>query len=332
MRVLVAGGAGFIGSNFVRHALRDLGWEVLVYDMLTYAGRLENLHDVLSDLQFVRGDIADEEKLSSVVDSFRPDVVVNFAAETHVDRSINEPAPFIKTNVLGLFTILEVLRRRRGIQLVHVSTDEVYGDLWGTDEEASEDRPLRPSSPYSASKAAGDMLVMAYGRTYGIGYRIVRPCNNYGPYQHPEKLIPRTIIRLAHGKPAVIYGDGQQVRDWLYVEDCARAIASVIRRGEDGEIYNICAQDYRTVREVVELVARLMGRDPSQSIVHARPRPGEDRRYAMRCDKVRKLGWSPAEGFESGLRKTVNWYQSNEWWWRPLVARDWSYILADTPW
>lgn len=327
MRVLVAGGAGFIGSNFVRYAVRR-GWSVLVYDKLTYAGRLENLGDVLHEIELVKGDVVDEASLKSTVLRFEPDVFVNFAAETHVDRSINDPAPFVRTNVLGVYSILEVLRQRRGCLLVHVSTDEVYGDL----EEgfAREDSPLRPSSPYSASKACGDLLVEAYGRTYGLRYRIVRPCNNYGPFQHPEKLVPKTIIRLLHGKPAVVYGDGGQVRDWLFVEDCVRAIATVIEEGRDGEVYNVCGGFFATVREVVSMIAGILNRDPASSVIHVRDRPGGDRRYAMVCDKVRTLGWEPEVPLEEGLRRTVEWYVRNEWWWRPLV--DERYVLADTPW
>ena len=327
MRVAVLGGAGFMGSNFTR-LLVSRGAEVLVYDKLTYAGRLENLRDVLDRISFVRGDIADEALLSKVLGEFKPDVVVNFAAETHVDRSINEPAPFIYTNVVGVFAVLEVARRL-GFRYVHISTDEVYGDLWEVEGFADESWPLNPSSPYSASKAAGELLVRAYGRTYGVRYVVVRPCNNYGPFQHPEKLIPRTIVRLLSGKPATIYGDGSQVRDWLYVEDFAEALFTVVERGGDFEVYNICAGQFATVREVVEKVVKIMGRDPSRGVVFVRGRPGEDRRYAMRCEKVRGLGWRPSVGLEEGLRRTVEWYLRNEWWWRPLLDH---YVLADAPW
>ncbi|MEB2835867.1 MAG: dTDP-glucose 4,6-dehydratase [Desulfurococcales archaeon] len=335
-RLLVVGGAGFIGSNFVRHELVEAGAgdvEVLVYDKLTYAGRLENLHDVrgLGGFRFVRGDVCDEGLLERVVGEFEPDAVVNFAAETHVDRSINEPAPFIRTNVLGVFTLLEVLRRLGGDTVyLHVSTDEVYGDLWGVEGEADESWPLNPSSPYSASKASADLLVRAYGRTYGIRYRIARPCNNYGPYQHPEKLIPRTIVRLLLGRPATIYGDGGQVRDWLYVGDTVRAFDAILRRGGDFEVYNICAHQYATVKSVVEAIVRLMGRDPSRDIVYVEGRPGEDRRYAMKCDKIAGLGWRPRVSLEEGLRATVEWYTGNRWWWEPLV--DERYVLAEKPW
>jgi len=333
MRVAILGGAGFMGSNFVKYIIKNFSdIQVLVYDKLTYAGRLENLHDVIQNprLRFVRGDICNEELLEHVLRNFQPDVVVNFAAETHVDRSINDPAPFLRTNVLGVFTVLEVLRRLDTVRFVHISTDEVYGDLYSVSGEADEGWPLNPSSPYSASKAAGDLLIKAYGRTYGLKYVLVRPSNNYGPYQHPEKLIPRTIIRLLLGKPATVYGDGSQVRDWLYVEDFCEALYVVIVRGSSYEVYNVCPNYFATVREVVEKVVELMGRDRSKGLVFVRGRPGEDRRYAMRCDKVRELGWRPRTDLNQGLRKTVEWYLSNEWWWRPLL--DSTYVLSDEPW
>lgn len=319
MRVAVIGGAGFMGSNFVRH-IAGRG-EVLVYDKLTYAGRLENLRGV--EVEFVRGDVANFELLFYVLSRFRPDVVVNFAAETHVDRSINDPAPFLTTNVWGVYSVLEAARRL-GFLYVHISTDEVYGDLAGGGE-ADESWPMRPSSPYSASKAAGDLLVQAYGRTYGVRFRIVRPCNNYGPFQHPEKLIPRTIVRLLLGRPATIYGDGRQVRDWLYVGDFVRALEVVIERGVDGGIYNVCAGQLASVREVVERIVSMLG----GSVKYVRGRPGEDMRYAMRCDRLRGLGWRPEVSLDEGLRRTVEWYRENEWWWRPVLDE---YVLADEPW
>ncbi len=333
MRIAVLGGAGFMGSNFVRHLLRTYSdTEVIVYDKLTYAGRLENLHDVLEDprLRFVKGDVCNEELLEHVLRGFQPEIVVNFAAETHVDRSINEPSPFLKTNIFGVFTVLEVVRKLGIEKYVHISTDEVYGDLWGMGGAADETWSLNPSSPYSASKAAADLLVKAYGRTYRLRYRIVRPCNNYGPYQHPEKLIPRTIARLLHGKPATIYGDGSQIRDWLYVEDFCSALDTVIRRGSDFEIYNICTHQFASVKEVVTMVVEIMGKDPSRNIIYVRGRPGEDRRYAMKCSKIEELGWKPTTTLYEGLRKTIEWYLKNEWWWRPLL--DQTYVLADEPW
>lgn len=333
MRIAVLGGAGFMGSNFVRYLLKNYtDTVVLVYDKLTYAGRLENVHDVLENpkLRFIRGDICNEEFLEHVLKEFNPDVVVNFAAETHVDRSINEPSPFLRTNVVGVFTVLEIVRKLNIPRYIHISTDEVYGDLWDIEDIADEGWRLNPSSPYSASKAAGDLLIKAYGRTYGLRYRIVRPCNNYGPYQHPEKLIPRTIVRLLHGKPATIYGDGSQVRDWLYVEDFCRALDTVIRRGSDFEIYNVCTNQFASVKTIVTKIVEIMGKDSSKEVVYVRGRPGEDRRYAMRCDKIRSLGWEPKVSLDEGLRRTIEWYLRNEWWWRPIV--DEKYVLADEPW
>lgn len=332
MRVAILGGAGFMGSNFVRYLVRNLGdARILVYDKLTYAGRIENLHDVNESnrLRFVKGDICDEELLKHVLREFQPDIVINFAAETHVDRSINNPAPFLQTNVLGVFVVLEVLRKL-DVGIVNISSDEVYGDLHGVNGKADETWPLNPSNPYSASKASGDMLIKAYGRTYGLKYIIVRPSNNYGPYQHPEKLIPRTVIRLLLGKPATIYGDGSQVRDWLYVEDFCKALHTIIAKGSSYEIYNVCPNQFASVREIVEKVVEIMNKDRTRDIIFIRGRPGEDRRYAMECSKVRELGWRPETTLEQGLRKTIEWYLRNEWWWRPLL--DETYVLEDEPW
>jgi len=333
MRIAVLGGAGFMGSNFVRHMIKSFeDINVIVYDKLTYAGRIENLHDVINDprLRFFKGDISNEEQLENILKVFQPDMIINFAAETHVDRSINNPSPFLYTNVFGVFTVLEVMRRLDVNKLIHLSTDEVYGDLYETNDEADERWPLNPSSPYSASKASGDLLIKAYGRTYGLRYIIVRPSNNYGPYQHPEKLIPRTIIRLLNNKPATIYGDGSQIRDWLYVEDFCRALHTIVLRGRDFEIYNVCAHQFYTVRDVILKIIQLLNRDVSRDVVYKRGRPGEDKRYAMKCEKIRELGWRPETLFENGLRKTLEWYISNEWWWRPLL--DQVYVLSEEPW
>ncbi len=331
MRYLVIGGAGFMGSNFVRYILRRYSdAEVLVYDKLTYAGRIENLHDVWNDkrFRFVKADICDEEKLMSVVKEFEPDVIINFAAETHVDRSINEPSPFLRTNVFGVFTLLEVCRKLGVPLLVHISTDEVYGDLWGR-EPVDEEAPFRPSSPYSASKASGDLLCQAYWRTYGVPVIIVRPCNNYGPYQYPEKLIPKTIIRALHNRPIPIYGKGDQVRDWLYVEDFAEALDVIVRKGSRGEAYNVPGFNERRNIEVVETILKLMNK-PLSLIKHVEDRPGHDRRYAMKGDKIQALGWRPRTPWIEGLRKTIEWYLHNEWWWRPLIRDE--YFELDTPW
>ena len=331
MRYLIVGGAGFMGSNFVRYLLEKYGdSEVTVYDKLTYAGRLENLHDVMEDnrFRFIKGDICDEESLTETIRDFEPDVIINYAAETHVDRSINEPASFIKTNIIGVFTLLEASRRLEVPRIVHISTDEVYGDMWGK-EPASEDSPFRPSSPYSASKASGDLLCQSYWRTYRLPVIIVRPSNNYGPYQYPEKLIPRIIIRALHDKPIPIYGKGDQVRDWLFVNDFSEALDLVVNKGMEGEAYNIPGFNERRNMEVAETILEIMGKPPSL-IMNIEDRPGHDRRYAMKGDKILALGWRPRTPWIKGLRRTVEWYLANEWWWRPLLSDN--YFQLDAPW
>jgi len=331
LRFLITGGAGFMGSNFVKYLLskyHDI--EVLVYDKLTYAGRLENLKDVLEDkrLIFLKGDICDEKTLLRKIKEFQPNILINFAAETHVDRSINEPSPFLKTNVFGVFTILEVLRKTDVSMFIHLSTDEVYGDLWGKDP-ASEDAPFRPSSPYAASKASGDLLCQAYWRAYRLPIIIVRPSNNYGPYQHPEKFIPKTIIRALYNKPIPVYGKGNQIRDWLYVNDFSEALETVILKGKIGEIYNIPGFNERRNNEVVKTILRLMGK-PLTLIKHVKDRPGHDRRYSMRGDKILALGWKPKTSWITGLKKTIEWYVNNSWWWKPLLHD--KYFSSEVPW
>jgi dTDP-glucose 4,6-dehydratase len=322
MRLLVIGGAGFVGSNCIRRWV-SAGRDVAVYDLFTYAGRPENLLDVRDRITIIRGDVADEAALDRAVADHRPDLVVNFAAESHVDRSINEPARFVRTNVLGVFALMEVARRRK-VPVVHISTDEVYGDTYGL-PSANEEAPLRPSSPYSASKASGDLFILSYVRTYGVDAKIVRPSNMYGPYQHPEKLIPRTVARILLGRPAVIYGDGGDVRDYLYVEDFCEALDVIIERGRH-VIYNVPGGNPRAVREVVESVIRILGRG---EVRWGRARPGGDRAYAMEGRRVAELGWRPKTPWEVGLRRTVEWYVANRWWWEPLVD---GYVLRDEPW
>ncbi|NPA69393.1 MAG: dTDP-glucose 4,6-dehydratase [Crenarchaeota archaeon] len=332
--ILVIGGLGFMGSNFVRYLIKNTDHRVIVYDKHTYAGRLENVKDLLEKypnrIKVIRGDVCNEELLEFIIREYNPDIIINFVAETHVDRSINEPAPFVKTNILGIFSLLETCRRLEVPLLIHISTDEVYGDLSWTKDEASEDWPLNPSSPYSATKASADLLIKAYGRTYGLKYIIVRPCNNYGPYQHPEKLIPRTIIRLLLGKKATIYGDGMQIRDWIYVEDFCEALYTIMNKGKICEIYNVAAHQYATVKDVVYKIVELMGKDPERDIIHVRERPGEDRRYAMKIDKILQLGWRPVTTLEEGLKRTVRWYLENKWWWEPLIND--RYVIEDEPW
>ena len=320
-----------MGSNFVRYIVgKHSDAEILVYDKLTYAGRVENIEDILDGkrVRLVKGDICDEGQFQETVRDFKPDVVVNFAAETHVDRSINEPAPFLKTNVFGAFVVLETARKQDIPLIIHISTDEVYGDMEGK-PPATEESPFKPSSPYSASKASGDLLAQSYHRTYGLPVIILRPSNNYGPYQFPEKLIPKTIIRALYGYSIPIYGRGDQVRDWLYVEDFARAVEIVIFKGKKGEAYNIPGFNEKTNLEVVKTILKAMNK-PLSLIKHVEDRPGHDRRYAMRGDKILALGWKPKTPWEEGIRKTIEWYISNEWWWKPLLSD--KYFSVETPW
>jgi dTDP-glucose 4,6-dehydratase len=314
MRILVTGGAGFIGSNFVRYLLRQHpDDEVVVLDKLTYAGRLENLVGVLDRITFVKGDIT---KPGDVRKAGSCDAVLNFAAETHVDRSISDAGAFVKTDVLGTHVLLEHARREGGSPFIQISTDEVYG----SSETGSfrETDPLSPSSPYSASKAGADHLALAYFRTYGLPVRITRSSNNFGPYQYPEKLIPVLIIRALRGEPLPIYGSGENIRDWLYVDDNCAAIDLVLRKGRSGQVYNIASGDEHRNIDVARLVLSLTGR-PETLITHVADRPGHDFRYSLDTAKIRDLGWKPAHAFLQGMERTVAWYRENEVWWKPLL-------------
>ncbi len=316
MRALVTGGAGFIGSAFVRLALRELsGIEICVLDKLTYAGNLENLEPVAGDprYRFVRGDICDAGAVGRVFEEFRPDVVVHFAAESHVDRSILAPDPVFETNLRGTYTLLEAARGRRGVRFLHVSTDEVYGSI-EPPAEADEDFPLRPSSPYSATKAGSDLLALSYFTTYGLPVIVTRASNNYGPYQFPEKLIPLMIANALADEPLPVYGDGLHVRDWLYVDDHCRALLAVLERGRTGEIYNIGGNCSLPNIEVVRRILAATGK-PESLIRHVKDRPGHDRRYALSSAKIEAhTGWRPAVDFETGLARTIRWYQEHEDW------------------
>jgi dTDP-glucose 4,6-dehydratase len=316
--LLVCGGAGFIGSNFARLRLRDHGDEVVVLDKLTYAGREENLQDLRDDsgFTFVRGAIEDPEAVAGALGGC--DAIVNFAAETHVDRSIAEPDAFVTTNGRGTYVLLEAARER-GLRYVQVSTDEVYGSI----EEGTftEDSPLAPSSPYSASKAGGDLLVSSYFHTFGLETLICRGSNNYGPYQYPEKLIPLMVLNALAGDHLPVYGDGMNVRNWIHAEDFGRAIGQVLEHGEPGEVYNAGGPDECPNLEVVHRILDLTGRDESL-IEYVTDRPGHDRRYSLSSDKVRALGWEAQVRFEEGLAATVEWYRDNEWWWEPIRSGD----------
>jgi dTDP-glucose 4,6-dehydratase len=314
LKLLVCGGAGFIGSNFVRTRLREHGDEVIVLDKLTYAGREENLRDLTSDrgFRFVRGAIEDPAAVASALAG--NEAVVNFAAETHVDRSIAEPDAFVRTNWLGTYVLLEAAREH-GLRYLHVSTDEVYGSI----EEGAftESSPLHPSSPYSATKAGADLLVVSYCHTFGMQAVICRGSNNYGPYQYPEKLIPLVILSAMHGEPLPVYGDGLQVRNWLYVSDFASAIGRALEGGSSGEVYNVGGPDECANLEVVGRIVQLTGADPAL-IEHVPDRPGHDRRYSLSSEKIRGLGWEPTVRLSEGLERTVAWYRENAWWWRPI--------------
>jgi dTDP-glucose 4,6-dehydratase len=314
MKLLVCGGAGFIGSNFVRVRMREQGDEVVVLDKLTYAGRRENLEDLAGQagLSFIHGAIEDPAAVAEAIDG--AEAVVNFAAETHVDRSIAEPDAFVTTHAQGTYVLLEAARER-GTRLLQVSTDEVYGSI--EDGSFTESSPLAPSSPYSATKAGADLLVSSYFHTYRLETAICRGSNNYGPYQHPEKLIPLMVLNALAGDPLPVYGDGMNVRNWLYVEDFARAIGHVLERGEPGEVYNVGGPDERPNLEVVRRILELCGRDESL-IDYVADRPGHDRRYSLSGERVRALGWRPQMRFDVGLEHTVAWYRDNAWWWEPI--------------
>jgi dTDP-glucose 4,6-dehydratase len=314
MKILVTGGAGFIGSNFIRYVLAlGKGYAVVNYDKLTYAGNLANLEAVAShpNYTFVRGNICDAPALEAAMRGC--DAVVHFAAESHVDRSIYEPSPVIQTNITGTFVVLEVLRKLSLPRLVYISTDEVYGDI-SPDQFADEEFPLRPSSPYSASKAAADLLVLSYVRTYGLPAMVTRSSNNYGPYQFPEKLLPLMITNAFQDKPLPMYGDGRQQRDWLHVEDNCRGILAVLESGKLGEVYNIGGLSVSENLSIVKELLRLV-RKPDTLISYVKDRPGHDRRYALSCKKIEtQLGWKPAISLDDGLQRTIDWYTSNRKW------------------
>jgi dTDP-glucose 4,6-dehydratase len=320
MRLLVCGGAGFIGSTFVRLRLREQGDEVTVLDKLTYAGREENFHDIREEpgFRFLRGAIEDPEAVGEAIGVHRPEAIVNFAAETHVDRSIAEPDAFVTTHALGTYVLLEAAREHE-LRYLQVSTDEVYGSI---DEGSfTEDSPLCPSSPYSATKTGADLLVQSYFHTYELPAVICRGSNNYGPYQYPEKLIPLMILNALHGDRLPVYGDGMQVRNWIHATDFARAIGHVLEHGAAGEVYNAGGPDEEANIDVVERIVELTGASESQ-LEHVTDRPGHDRRYSLSSEKVRALGWEPRVRFQEGLEETVAWYRENTWWWEPIRSGD----------
>jgi dTDP-glucose 4,6-dehydratase len=333
MRFLVTGGAGFIGSAVVRHLIQDVGAEVLVVDKLTYAGNLQSLKNVSNSplYGFLQADICDAAAMHAAFAEFRPDAVLHLAAESHVDRSISGSAVFVDTNIVGTYVLLEAARdywKNRGsdpgFRFLHVSTDEVYGSL-GEEGMFSETTPYDPSSPYSASKAASDHLAMAWQRTYGLPVVISNCSNNYGPYHFPEKFIPLVILNALHGKELPVYGQGTNVRDWLYVEDHARALHLIATTGRVGEKYNVGGRNERRNIDIVHRICAILDRLRPRDAPHDRlirfvaDRPGHDHRYAIDASKLEnELGWRARENFDSGIEKTVAWYVENEWWWRPL--------------
>jgi len=319
---LVTGGLGFIGSAFVRLALRERAdVSVTVLDAMTYAANPANLADVAGDARyrFVRGDIADPAAVEEAIGT-GVDAIVNFAAETHVDRSILDPEAFIRTDVMGTHVLLDAVRKHGIARFLQVSTDEVYGHVaHGASRECD---PVRPRSPYAASKAGGDMLVLAYHTTYGTPVLITRGSNTYGPYQYPEKLIPLFVTNLLDGQQVPVYGDGLQVRDWLHVDDHARGIVHVLERGNLGEVYNIGGGNSRTNVEITRELVRMTGRSYDEAVRHVVDRPGHDRRYALDTTKAQTLGWSPIVDFANGLADTVAWYRARADWWRPIKSGD----------
>ncbi len=320
MKLLVTGGCGFIGSNFIRYMLKNTNYEIINLDALTYSGNPNNLNDVAGNdrYRFVKGIIGDKKLVSELVQEV--DLLVNFAAESHVDRSIHDPKPFIVTNIEGTQNLIEVCKHSNIKKIVHISTDEVYGEL-GETGKFVESLPLLPNSPYSASKASADLIIRAYHETYGLPVATARPSNNYGYYQYPEKFLPLLITNLLEDKPVPVYGEGKNIRDWIFVEDCCAGIAAILDRGKAGEVYNVGGESEKRNIDIVRMVMRLLGKNESY-IKFVKDRPGHDYRYALDNTRIRKeLGWAPKMNLETGLAKTVEWYRNNPEWWKSLKEK-----------
>ncbi len=342
MKLLITGGLGFIGSNFIRYILNKYkDYKVINLDKMTYAGNPENLKDVASGpatgleslparregrparrendsrYKFIKGDICDKKLVEDLISKEKPNYTINFAAETHVDRSILEPDAFIKTDIFGTYTLLEAVRKYKIKRFVQISTDEVYGSI--EKGKFTEESPLKPNSPYSASKTGADLLVRAYFKTYGLPVLITRSSNNFGPYAYPEKMIPLFVTNLMEGKKVPLYGDGLNIRDWIYVLDNCEGIDLVLHKGKIGEIYNIGADNEKTNKEITEIILRELGKDESH-IEHVKDRPGHDRRYALDSTKIKKLGWKPKYSFEKAIKETIEWYKNNQDWWKKIKS------------
>jgi len=316
-KILVTGGAGFIGSAFVRKAI-GRGYKITVCDKLTYAGYLTRLREVEGKYKFYKVDICDKKKIEQIFNKENPDIVAHFAAETHVDRSIQDASPFIETNVKGTQVLLDIARKYKIRKLIHISSDEVYGQI--KKGRFNEDSPLKPNSPYAASKAAADLLIRSYVGTYGFPAIIIRPCNNYGPWQYPEKLIPLAILKILRNEKVPIYADGKNVREWLYVEDCAEGILQILEKSKTGEIYNLGSQEEKPNVETVRAILKILKRSESM-LEFVKDRPGHDFRYALNSNKVYRLGWKPKYNFPEALKLTINWNIKYARWWQSLKGK-----------
>lgn len=317
MKLLITGGAGFMGSNFIHYILKKYkDYEIVNLDKLTYSGNLDNLKDLEANpnYRFVKGDICDESLVDELAKEV--DVIINYAAETHVDRSILDPSAFVRTDVLGTHNLLEKAKKYQHKRFIQISTDEVFGSI--TEGEFNETSPFMPNSPYAASKAGADLLCRSYVETYSMPVIVTHSCNFYGPYHYPEKFIPLSIVNLLQNKKIPLYGDGLNVREWIYTEDHCSAIDFILHEGKEGEVYNISTEKEKRNIDVIKLLLEIMG-ETEEKIEYVKDRPGHDRRYALDASKLRNLGWEPKYSFEEGLKKTLEWFKDNKWWWEKII-------------